>query len=329
MEKKKLWKDQKQGFLDSLVYLKGRKDGEIRSLKTPWEKFNDATTDGLEWHSMTVIGGRPGSGKTLIKDQIVREAFVLNPDEKFRVLEFQFEMLARTSAIREFSSVLGKSYKYLCSADGQLSNEDLAVCYEHAKERVKIPIDIVEEPITVNELKEVIVDYMNFHATKDDEGKFEFTKTIVTLDHSLLLKKAPFEKDKFDTLYNLGEAITELKRRFPIAFIILTQLNRGIDNPERNEDGKYGNYILESDIFGSDALLQHADTLIGINRPAKQKIRFYGPDRFIIENDRVLVLHFLKCRNGDNRMSFFRAEFERMRISEMQTPAQQEKRLRV
>lgn len=329
MEKKKLWKDQKQGFLDSLVYLKGRKDGHIRSLKTPWEKFNDATTDGLEWHSMTVIGGRPGSGKTLIKDQIVREAFVLNPDEQFRVLEFQFEMLARTSAIREFSSVLGKSYKYLCSADGQLSNDDLAVCYEHAKERVKIPIDIVEEPITVNELKEVIVDYMNFHATKDDEGKFEFTKTIVTLDHSLLLKKAPFEKDKFDTLYNLGEAITELKRRFPIAFIILTQLNRGIDNPERNEDGKYGNYILESDIFGSDALLQHADTLIGINRPAKQKIRFYGPDRYMIENDRVLVLHFLKCRNGDNRMSFFKAEFERMRISEMTTPPQQEKRLRV
>jgi replicative DNA helicase len=329
MENKKLWKDQKQGFVDSLVYLKGRMDGHIRSLKTPWEKFNDATTDGLEWHSMTVIGGRPGSGKTLIKDQIVRESFKLNPDEKFRVLEFQFEMLARTSAIREFSSVLGKSYKYLCSADGKLSNEDLAVCYEHAKERVKIPIDIVEEPLTVNELRETITAYMNHHAVKNEDGTVDFTKTVVTLDHSLLLKKAPFEKDKFDTLYNLGEMVTELKRRYPIAFIILTQLNRGIDNPERNEDGKYGNYILESDIFGSDALLQHADTLIGINRPAKQKIRFYGPDKYIIENDRVLVLHFLKCRNGDARMSFFKAEFERMRISEMPTPPQQEKRVKI
>ena len=211
MENKKLWKDQKQGFVDSLVYLKGRMDGHIRSLKTPWEKFNDATTDGLEWHSMTVIGGRPGSGKTLIKDQIVRESFKLNPDEKFRVLEFQFEMLARTSAIREFSSVLGKSYKYLCSADGKLSNEDLAVCYEHAKERVKIPIDIVEEPLTVNELRETITAYMNHHAVKNEDGTVDFTKTVVTLDHSLLLKKAPFEKDKFDTLYNLGEMVTELK----------------------------------------------------------------------------------------------------------------------
>jgi replicative DNA helicase len=323
-----LWKSQKDGFADSLRYLKGRMEGSIKSIKTPWAKFNDATTDGLEWHSMTVIGGRPGSGKTLIKDQMVREAFKLNPDENFRVLEFQFEMLARTSAIREYSSVLGKSYKYLCSADGKLTTEDLQICYDHAKERVKLAIDVVEEPITVNELREVIADYMQQHMILNEAGDYEFTKTIVTLDHSLLLKKAPFEKDKFDTLYNLGEAITELKRKYPIAFIILTQLNRGIDNPERNEDGKYGNYILESDIFGSDALLQHADTLIGINRPGKQKIKLYGPDRYLIEDDKVLVLHFLKCRNGDNRMSFFRAEFARMRIAEMPTPPQQEKRLK-
>ena len=323
-----LWKSQKDGFADSLRYLKGRMEGSIKSIKTPWAKFNDATTDGLEWHSMTVIGGRPGSGKTLIKDQMVREAFKLNPEENFRVLEFQFEMLARTSAIREYSSVLGKSYKYLCSADGKLTTEDLQICYDHAKERVKLAIDVVEEPITVNELREVIADYMQQHMVPNEAGDYEFTKTIVTLDHSLLLKKAPFEKDKFDTLYNLGEAITELKRKYPIAFIILTQLNRGIDNPDRNEDGKYGNYILESDIFGSDALLQHADTLIGINRPGKQKIKLYGPDRYLIEDDKVLVLHFLKCRNGDNRMSFFRAEFARMRIAEMPTPPQQEKRLK-
>ena len=329
MSKQHLWKSQKEGYNDSLRYLKGRMEGVIKSIKTPWDKFNDATTDGLEWHSMTVIGGRPGSGKTLIKDQIVREAFKLNPTESFRVLEFQFEMLARTSAIREYSSVLGKSYKYLCSADGKLTLDDLQICYNYAKEKVVLPIDIVEEPITVNEFKEAVSDYMKEHMILNESGEYEFTKTIITLDHSLLLKKAPFEKDKFDTLYNLGEAITELKRKYPIAFIILTQLNRGIDNPERNEDGKYGNYILESDIFGSDALLQHADTLIGINRPGKQKIRFYGPDRYIIEDDKVLVLHFLKCRNGDNRMSFFKAQFERMRITEMATPAQQEKRQKI
>jgi replicative DNA helicase len=312
---KQLWSGQKDGFQESLHYLKGRREGSIKSFRTPWTTFNDATTDGIEWNSTTVIGGRPATGKTLMKDQIIREGFKLNHGDNFRVLEFSLEMLQRVSAIREYSSLIGKSYKYLCSADGTLSEEHLKQCYEYAKERVKYPIDVVEEPCTVAEFRETIVKYMEHHA-----DKAKLTNTIVTLDHSILLKKAKFESNKMDMLYNLGECLTDLKRKYPIAFIILSQLNRNIDNPERNEDRKYGNYVLESDIFGSDALLQHADTVVGLNRPGKQKIHFYGPDGYIIDDDRVLVMHFLKCRNGDNRMSFFNAEFERMSITERAAP---------
>lgn len=324
------WKNQRDGFRDSLHYLQGRMRGEIRSIKTPWEKFNDAGTDGIEWHSTTVIGGRPASGKTMIKDQIIREAFRLNAGDDFRVLEFSLEMLARVSAIREYSAVLDRTYKHLCSAEknSKLTEEELQKCYAYAQERVKYPIDVVEEPCTVSEFKQIVAAYMDEYST-EIEGKKVYKKTIVTLDHSLLLKKDAFEKDKYDTLYSLGEALTALKRRYPIAFIILTQLNRGIDAPERNEDGKYGNYILESDVFGADALLQHADLLVGINRPGKQNIKYYGPDRYIIENKDILVLHFLKCRNGDVRMSFFRGEFGKMRIVEIQPPPTQEKRLKI
>jgi replicative DNA helicase len=324
---KKKWNSQREGFQDSLKYLQGRMHGHIKSLKTPWPKFNDATTDGIEWNTLTVIGGRPASGKTLIAEQIVRESFPLNPGENFRVLQFQFEMLARTSAIREYSSVIGKSYKYLCSADGKLSDADLQRCYDYAKEKIKYPIDVVETPCTVEEFKEIVRDYMLSNASYDSEGNMIMPKVLITIDHSLLFKKASYEKDKHDMLNNLGEALTLLKRQYSLSFIVLSQLNRNIDNPERSEEGKYGNYVLESDLFGADALLQHADTVIGINRPAKQKIRFYGPDRYVIEDDRVIVLHFLKCRNGDTRLSFFRAEFEKMKIVEMITPPQQEKRL--
>jgi len=312
----KIWKSQKEGLKESLDYLKGRKEGVITSIKTPWSKFNDATTDGLEWNTLTVVAGRPGSGKTLIKDQIIREAFVLNPNEVFNVLEFQLEMLARMSAVREYSAVLSKSYKYLCSADGELSEEDLQRCYEYAKKKVNLPIDIVEDAVTAEEFKTVIEAYME---EKKVLGKH--VKTIITLDHSILLKKKHGQQ-RLDALAELGDVLTDLKRKYPILFIILSQLNRNIDNPERNEDGKYGNYVLDSDIFGGDAMLQHADTVIGINRPAKQKIRFYGPDKFIIEDETVLVMHFLKCRNGDTRMSFFKAEFNKMRITESETPPQ-------
>jgi len=308
------WKTQKDGFQESLQYLKGRKEGIIKSLLTPWTRFNDATTNGIEWNSFTLIGGRSGVGKTAIKDQIIREAFILNKGEIFRVLEFSFEMLQRVTAIREYSSHVGKSYKYLCSAKGELSEEDLQKCYEYAKLRVKYPIDVVEDPVTVVEFIETIEAYMKHHL---NNGKY--TNTIITLDHSLLVKKSASESPMV-MLSKLGEAITGLKRRYPIAFIILSQLNRNIEEPKRNEDRKYGNYVVGSDIMGSDALLQHADTVVGLNRPGAQRIHFYGPDGFIIENDRVLAMHFLKCRNGDNRISFFNADWEKMTLMEIDAP---------
>ena len=328
LKSKKKWNSQKTGFTESLVYLKGRMEGNIKSLLTPWEKFNDAGTGCIEWNTTTVIGGRPASGKTLIVEQIVRESFILNVGENFRVLQFQFEMLARSSAIREYSSVLGKPYKYLCSTEGKLTQEDLQRCFAYAKEKVKFPIDIVEEPCTVRDFEKTIREYMEEHSNTNSEGVKTFVKTLITIDHSLLFKKDTHEKDKSDMLNNLGETLTKLKRIFPISFIVLSQLNRNIDHPDRAEDGKYGNYVLESDIFGADALLQHADLVVGINRPAKQKIKFYGPDRFIIEDMNTLVLHFLKCRNGDTRMSFFKAQFERMSIVEMESPATQERGLK-
>lgn len=315
------WKGQLSGFEESLQYLKGRKEGVIKSLKTPWSSLNSATTAGLEWNSLTVIGGRPATGKTLIKDQIVTESFKLNHGQDFRVLEFSLEMVQRVSAIREYSRLLGKSYKYLCSADGQLSEEDLMTCFAYAQERVKYPIDIVEEPCTAEEFRAIIIEYMNHHKDGD-----RYLNTIITIDHSLLLKKSEFEKNRMDSLYNLGETITSLKRRFPIAFIVLSQLNRNVDDPKRNEERKYGNYVLPSDLMGADALLQHADTVIGLNRPMMQQIRAYGPKGYAIENDRVMAMHFLKCRNGENGIAFFNAQFDKMMITEMATPVETSRR---
>jgi len=312
----KRWAGQHSSFNEALKYMLDRQKGEEKSIFTPWPKFNDALTDGLEWNTLTVIGGRPGSGKTLIKDQIIREAFVLNPKDNFRVLQFQFEMVGRTSAIREFSSLTGKTYKELCSAGSTLNLDVFNKCHEYAKERVKHPVDIIGRPLTVNQMREQVDMYMNEHQEK----------TIITLDHTILVKRAPYQNNRLDMLFELGEFFTEIKKQYPCMIICLSQLNRNIDNPDRAIDGKYGNYVLESDIFGSDAMLQHADSLIGLNRPAKQKIRFYGPDRYIIDDDRTLIMHFLKARNGDTRMSFFKAEFEKMEISEMDTPPQQIRR---
>ena len=47
-------------------------------------------TIGAKTPRGALLLGPPGSGKTLIKDQIIRESFILKPEEDYRILEFQF-----------------------------------------------------------------------------------------------------------------------------------------------------------------------------------------------------------------------------------------------
>jgi replicative DNA helicase len=156
-----------------------------------------------------------------------------------------------------------------------------------------------------------------------------YTNMLVTIDHSALFRVGKGQKDKFEMLNALGEALTMMKKKYPVAFLVLSQLNRNIDNPDRSRDGEYGNYILDSDIYGSDALLQHADVVMGINKPSIRKIRQYGPERYIINDEDLLVFHFLKSRNGTTRMSFFKLDRDTMRIIEVDTPAQATKKVTI
>jgi replicative DNA helicase len=162
---------------------------------------------------------------------------------------------------------------------------------------------------------------------KKEDG--EFTNMLITIDHSALFRVGRGQKDKFEMLNSLGEALTIMKKKYPIAFVVLSQLNRNIDSPDRQRDGEYGNYVLDSDIYGSDALLQHADVVMGINKPSIRKIRQYGPERFIINDEDMLIFHFLKSRNGTTRISFFKLDRSTMRIVEIDTPPQATKKIAI
>ena len=303
----------------ALLKMKARRSGELKSLKSSWPKFNDAFCDGLEWRTITVVGARPGTGKTLFMEQLISDIIEENKDHKFRVLKFQFEMLDETNGIRKLSLNTASDYNTLMSK-GEPVDKDLYLrCVQYYEETEKTDvIDVVYDPCTVDEMCATIHYYMEAH--KDEQGNY--TNALVTIDHSALLKVGKGQRDKFEVLYALGEALTYMKKHYPVAFLVLSQLNRNIDNPDRSKDGDYGNYVLDSDLFGADALLQHADVVLGINKPSIRKIRFYGPERFIISDEDLLAFHFLKSRNGTTRLSFFKLDRENMRIVEIETPPQ-------
>ena len=300
----------------ALYKMKARRNGELKSLKTAWVNFNNAFCDGLEWRTITVVGARPGTGKTLFMEQLVNDVIKLNPDQKFRILKFQFEMLDETNGIRKLSMNVGSDYNTLMSKDMPIDKGIYQKCVQFYESTESYDIvDVVYDPCTVEEMCATIHAYMEQFKTEDG-----FVNTLVTVDHSALFKLGGKYKDKFEMLNAFGEALTEMKKKFPVAFLVLSQLNRNVETIERTKDGTYGNYILDSDLYGSDALLQHADVVLGINRPFNRRIKFYGPEKYIINDPDLLVFHILKSRNGFMGMNFYKLDRDVMRIIETDPP---------
>ena len=302
----------------ALTKIAARSRGEIKSLRSAWPKFNDAFCDGLEWRTITVVGARPGTGKTLFMEQLISDIIEYNADQEFRILKFQMEMVDETSGIRKLSLNTGADYNTLMSKSQKIDKALFTKClhYYDVTETADI-VDVVYDACTVDEMCATIRYQMEKHRRADGT----FVNMLVAIDHSALFKNGKGQKDKFEMLGALGEALTMMKKKYPVAFVVLSQLNRNIDDPKRAIDGDYGNYVLDSDIYGSDALLQHADVVMGINKPSIRKIRQYGPDRYIISDEDTLVFHFLKSRNGTTRISFFKLDRDTMRIVEISTPA--------
>lgn len=310
------WKKIGDVLQDSISYIEKKAIGTIKSLKTRWKQFNSIGLNGIEWQSLWVIAARPGVGKTLIAATIARDLPKLNRDQDFAILHFQFEMLGRNMGIRELSSANNLDVRYIQSAedDGMppLSKTDLDRLKRYADQQTDREEYIIDKVCSVAQMKEFIQGFYN------EKGK----PFVVTLDHTLLVKQGASENNRQQTLQNLATMMTEVKNNLPVTFIVLTQLNREIDDAERQKPGKLTNYPTEADVYGSDYLLQCADVMIAYNRPAKYNLAQYGPQKFAIEpkDKYLLAAHVLKNRFGLTSIQWYKADYATMSIDEASTP---------
>lgn len=310
------WRKYSDILLESLDYVKNRARGDVKSLKTQWKMFNKIGLNGIEWQSLYVIAARPGVGKTLIATSLTRELHKLNPEQDFEVLHFQFEMLGRNMGVRELSGANNLDIRYIQSAedDGMppLSKVDIEKMEKYVGSQIKRKESVVDKAMSVNQMKETIQKFYSIHRKP----------FIVTLDHTLLVKQAASETSRQQTLQNLATMLTEMKNALPVTFLILTQLNRDIDDAERQKPGKLTNYPTEADVFGSDYLLQCADVMIAYNRPAKYNLAQYGPHKYIIEptDKYLLAMHVLKNRFGETSIQWYKADYATMSVIEAATP---------
>jgi replicative DNA helicase len=310
-------KDYSEVLIEGLKYIDDRRSGRVKSFKTPWTGLNYAGIGGLEWGSMLTIGARPGSGKTMVVSQILRESRLHNPDQDFSILEFQFEMGDKQYAARQFAAEVAMDYNQVLSSYQQLDDFTYKQMQRYladtqALEKAGVKRKLIGKPLNVVDIEKAIRYYHKAMGSK---------QMIVTIDHSWLIKKGNGDKDKFDVLYNTAEMLMQIKNQIPIIVLMITQMNRTMEEASRVHPGIIGNYPTSSDIFGGDALMQSSDMVIALNRPHKANINIYGPKKYITHKDQI-YMHLLKVRNGgdDNNVLFMNAEFNKQRMLETLEP---------
>lgn len=305
-----VWTRLDQIHRTGIQYIEDRRNGIVTSLHTPWKKFDEIGMDGLEWGTITTIGGRSGDGKTTILLQITRNLHELNPDKEFAILDFQFEMTSEKTALREFAAISHRSIKELGSAANNTLDvtvvESLVKYMNHNKHR---DIYQVDKKMTVPMIKKTIVD---FYRTVQKP-------IVVTIDHSYLVQVGD-EKSELAMLHNLGSMMTELKKSLPCLFIVLSQMKRDVEDQLRRQPGRAGNFPTSSDFYGGDALYNHSDIMIAIDRPHQKGVVPYGPQEFIVGPHHV-AFHVLKARDGaPDKILFFEADYAKMELKECPPP---------
>lgn len=264
-------------------YIIGRMSGDIKSMLTPWKRLNKAGIEGLEWGTVNIVAAMSGVGKTALVNELVFKCHELNPTQIISVLFFTIEMASRRLVARMISMEIGMPVKDIYKGDDALRERiETEILPKYRNKDIKY----VEKMYSVKKIADIIKAFCSKRLDK---------QCLIVYDHSLLVRRAPGESER-DALVNLGKELLMLKKQFPNSqYIIISQVNRSIEMPERIRN-KQLHFPMKSDIFGSDALWHASDVVLFIHDPRRLNIKQYGPKNY--PTDGYLFAHLLKVREG-------------------------------
>lgn len=266
---------------DEIVsYIKDRRSGRIKSLKTRWAKFNKLCMGGIEPNIIMTIAGISGSGKSSFVNSLETDLFDLNPDIPMVVLSFSFEMISAKQVGRKLSSKMDKTVSELYNGvpGTKLSEEDVARVEKLAEGVKKYEVYYVDEPGSVDQIGETIKYFQDVIA----KDKW----LVVILDHTLLVRGQGSETER-TTLVALQKVFIRARKIGRTSIIQLSQLNREIEDKDRIANPTT-QFPTRRDVSSSDAVYQASDYVIVIHVPEHLGLKVYGP-RMWPTQDRVFM----------------------------------------
>jgi replicative DNA helicase len=271
---------------EAINYIAGRKDRNIVSLKTRWEKFNRQCMGGIEPNIVMTIAGISGSGKSSFANLIQTDLIDLNPEEDIIILTFSLEMVGFRQVGRTLSNKLRKTTSTLYSSEMSLDDDTFRRVIAVSNQLKKYPIYFVDDPGTPMQVEQIIRSFYNQYVK--GTGKH----FIVIYDHALLTKQIG---SVIETISELERVFIQIKKLPFTSVIQIAQMNRNIEASERINN-PLSHYPMRSDLSSSDAIFQASDYVLVLHRPEILNIQEYGPNRLPTNNK--VYIHMLKNRDA-------------------------------
>lgn len=276
-----------QATEEAVQYIEKRKNHEIESLKTRWDKFNSRCMGGIEPNAIYTITGISGSGKSSFVNTLETDLIDLNPHQDIVVLSFSFEMLSSRQVGRKLSYKLKQTTSDLYSSNTELEDDLLTQVRKEAEIIRNYPIYYVDNSSTVEDIGNTI---RYFHETIAKDKWL-----IVILDHALLVNGNDNSDNERKIIIGLQNEFIRIKKLSNTTIIQISQMNRNIESPERILNPS-SHFPMRSDLSTSDAIFQSSDYVIVLHRPELLGIKSYGIQRLLVQN--MVYLHILKNRDG-------------------------------
>lgn len=271
---------------EAINYIEGRKEHNVVSLKTRWNKFNKQCMGGIEPNTIYTIAGISASGKSSFANLIQTDLVDLNQEEDMIILTFSLEMVGFRQIGRTLSNKLRRTTSTLYSSETSLDDDTFRKVVNVSNQLKEYPIYFVDDPGTPMQVKETI---MNFY---DRYVKGTNKHFVIVYDHALLTKQVG---SVIETISELERVFIQVKKLPMTSVIQLAQMNRNIESSERINN-PLSHYPMRSDLSSSDAMFQASDYVMVIHRPEILGIQEYGPSH--LPTDNKIFFHILKNRDA-------------------------------
>lgn len=235
-------------------------------LSWPWADL-DKILHGLRPGEMTVIGGRPGQGKTALAMNL---AIDLGMNKKKAVGIFSLEMSKR--------QLINRMLAQLATVDSS-ELQDAKITPQEWERVLEVSIPLSEALIYVDDdssLSEVDL------ISKTRKMRYQHDIDCIILDYLQLLRATGKSGNREQEVSGFAQTAKRIARDLDIAVVVLSSLNRG---PEFREDHR----PMISDFRESGGIENEADVILGLYRDY-----YYNP-KADPQDAEVIVL---KQRNG-------------------------------